>query len=65
MSEASDDENDDEAESEDSYQQMKGLAVLSEYLKAGGNAFVLCGVVLFFVCSQLASSGTDYWLSFW
>ncbi|KAL6254636.1 hypothetical protein P5V15_013943 [Pogonomyrmex californicus] len=39
--------------------------VYKEYLYHGGNYFVLFMLLLLFVVSQVATTGNDYWLSYW
>ncbi|KAJ9575183.1 hypothetical protein L9F63_025865, partial [Diploptera punctata] len=41
---------------------MIGARDMLYFLRA--NICILCGVLLLFVCSQVSTSGTDYWLSF-
>lgn len=39
--------------------------VYKEYLHHGGNYFTLFILLLVFVISQVATTGNDYWLSYW
>ncbi|XP_011877748.1 PREDICTED: probable multidrug resistance-associated protein lethal(2)03659 isoform X2 [Vollenhovia emeryi] len=39
--------------------------VYREYLHRGGNCFTLFILLLLFIISQVAITGTDYWLSYW
>jgi len=39
--------------------------VYKEYLHHGGNYFTLFMLLFFFVISQVATTGNDYWLSYW
>lgn len=39
--------------------------VYKEYLHHGGNYFILFILLLLFIISQVATTGNDYWLSYW
>lgn len=39
--------------------------VYGEYLNHGGNYFILFMLLLFFIIGQVATTGNDYWLSYW
>ncbi|XP_071641737.1 ATP-binding cassette subfamily C member 4-like isoform X2 [Temnothorax longispinosus] len=39
--------------------------VYKEYIHHGGNYFTLFTLLLLFVISQVATTGNDYWLSYW
>ncbi|XP_072762869.1 ATP-binding cassette sub-family C member 4 [Anoplolepis gracilipes] len=39
--------------------------VYAEYLHHGGNYFILFVLLLFFIISQIATTGNDYWVSYW
>lgn len=39
--------------------------VYKEYLHHGGNYFVLFMLLFVFIVSQFATTGTDYWASYW
>ncbi|XP_071557590.1 ATP-binding cassette subfamily C member 4-like [Temnothorax nylanderi] len=39
--------------------------VYKEYFHHGGNYFTLFSLLLLFVISQVATTGNDYWLSYW
>ena len=39
--------------------------VYKEYLHSGGNNFMLSVLLMIFVISQIATTGNDYWLSYW
>lgn len=39
--------------------------VYKEYLHHGGNYFILFVLLLFFIISQVATTGNDYWVSYW
>ncbi|XP_036143719.1 multidrug resistance-associated protein 4 isoform X2 [Monomorium pharaonis] len=39
--------------------------VYKEYFHHGGNYFILLMLLLSFVISQIATTGNDYWLSYW
>ena len=36
-----------------------------EYLHNGGNNFTLSVLLILFIISQIATTGNDYWLSYW
>ncbi|XP_018340197.1 PREDICTED: probable multidrug resistance-associated protein lethal(2)03659, partial [Trachymyrmex septentrionalis] len=36
-----------------------------EYLHNGGNNFTLSVLLMIFIISQIATTGNDYWLSYW
>ncbi|XP_036147821.1 multidrug resistance-associated protein 4 [Monomorium pharaonis] len=39
--------------------------VYKKYFHNGGNSFILLMLLIFFVISQIATTGNDYWLSYW
>lgn len=39
--------------------------VLKEYFHHGANYFVLCLLLMCFIISQIATTGNDYWVSYW
>ncbi|XP_050461230.1 ATP-binding cassette sub-family C member 4-like isoform X2 [Cataglyphis hispanica] len=39
--------------------------VYKKYLHHGGNYFILFVLLLFFIISQIATTGNDYWVSYW
>lgn len=39
--------------------------VYKEYLHHGGNYFILSVLLLFFIISQVSTTGNDYWVSYW
>ncbi|KAG5342175.1 L259 protein, partial [Acromyrmex charruanus] len=39
--------------------------VYKEYLHNGGNNFILFVLLMIFIISQVATTGNDYWLSYW
>ncbi|KAL0104962.1 hypothetical protein PUN28_016536 [Cardiocondyla obscurior] len=39
--------------------------VYDKYLHHGGNYFILVTLLLLFIVSQVATTGNDYWLSYW
>ncbi|KYN28009.1 Multidrug resistance-associated protein 4 [Trachymyrmex cornetzi] len=39
--------------------------VYKEYLHNGGNSFTLSLLLIIFIISQVATTGNDYWLSYW
>ncbi|XP_012230272.1 ATP-binding cassette subfamily C member 4-like [Linepithema humile] len=39
--------------------------VYKKYYRHGGNYFILSVLLLFFVISQIATTGNDYWVSYW
>ncbi|KAL6424747.1 hypothetical protein ACFW04_010010 [Cataglyphis niger] len=39
--------------------------VYRKYLHRGGNYFILFVLLLFFIISQIATTGNDYWVSYW
>jgi hypothetical protein len=63
-------EDDDEVEEDDENAELiaKGKVKASVYLKyfrSGASAFVLFLLVLILIIGQMASSGADFWVTYW
>lgn len=40
-------------------------SVYVHYFKASGSLLLLVVVIFFFLLTQIAASGTDYWIAYW
>lgn len=54
-----------EEQNEETYNEKQSKSIYFEYFRAGGNVCKILVMLLAFLGAQAATSGADYWLSFW